>query len=151
VQEGKGCGTVSESKWKQLLRSKYFNWLIAKNRIERKYFWIRFIILSIIIIVLAHFPYIGFAPDTRIMIPEVMAWNLNPILWIPYYLTGHTYVQNNTFKGYLDPIIPPLQYISLYYLSIIYWIFIAFIISKLLTMNKFKNERLTTNEGDTAV
>jgi hypothetical protein len=107
--------------------------------------------LSIIIIFLAHFPYIGFTPDARIAIPEMMAWYLNPIFWFPYYLTGHTYVQNNSFKGYLDPIIPPLQYLSLYFLSIIYWIFIAFILSKLWTWNKFKNERLPTNKGDTAI
>ena len=105
---------------------------------------------SIIIIVIAHFPYIGFTPDIRIFIPEASAWNLNPILWIPYYLSGHTYVQNNMFKGYWDPIIPPLQYMFLYFLSIIYWLFIAFLISKLLTWKKFKIERLSTNKGDTA-
>jgi uncharacterized membrane protein len=150
VEEGRGCVTVSESKWKQLLSSKYINWLIAKNRIERKYFWIRFITLSILIIILAHNPYIGWSVERYIAIPEESAWDLNPILWPPYYLTGHTHVRNDMYKGYWDPIIPPLQYISLYLLSLIYWLFIAFLISKLFTWNKFKNERLPTNKGDTA-
>ena len=146
MEEVRGCVTVSESKWKQLLRSKYFSWLIAKNRIERKYFWIRFIMISIIIIVLAHFPYIGFTGE-GVMIPEIHAWDLNPIMWPSYYLTGHTHVRNYNY----DPIIPPFQYISLYILSLIYWLFIAFLIIKFFTMRKFRNDRLPTNKGDTAV
>jgi hypothetical protein len=104
---------------------------------------------STIIVVLAHFPFIGFTGGMGLEIPEVSAWDLNPIMWPTYYLAGHTHVQNNMFKGYWDPIIPPLQYMSLYFLSIIYWLFIAFLISKLLTWNKFKIELLPTNDGDT--
>lgn len=148
--EKRGCVTVLESKWEHLHNNKYISWLIAKNRFERKYFWIRFIMFSVIIVVLAHFPYIGFTGDGRVAIPEVSAWDLNPIMWPPYYLAGHTHVQNNMYKGYWDPIIPPLQYTSLYFLSLLYWLFIAFLISKLLTWNKFKIESSPTNDGDTA-
>jgi hypothetical protein len=139
------------SNWKQLHNSKYTSWLMAKNRIERKYFWIRFIMFSTIIIVLAHFPYIGFTGE-RIMIPEASAWNLNPILWFPYYLAGQTYVRGNMSKGFWNLLFPPFQYMYLYILSLIYWLFIAFLVSKFLTTNKFKTSPFMTksqrNKGD---
>lgn len=110
--------------------------LRAKNRRERVLFWTLTGVLLAVLAILAFTSPVGFVRPLMGWIPEVQPldiWDLNPVLWLPYYLAGHLQV------GWAYGLaVPPQEYLGLLALTIVFWVFVSAAVSKVVALLIFR-------------
>lgn len=107
--------------------------LLAKSRRERVIFWALVLTLFLSLAFGAHSEGVGWQ-RCNCMTTGGVVWDLNPALWAPYGISGD-------YRVWIDPLndphgrtSPPEQYPTLYFLTFLYWLFLALVLSKVLTL-----------------
>jgi hypothetical protein len=107
--------------------------LKAKSKRERMFFWVLVLSLFLAIAFLAHTMGAGWQPchcDTF----GGSVWDLNPAIWAPYGVSGSYRVSIDALNDPYGRTLPPQQYATLYFLTFLYWILLALVLSKTLTL-----------------
>jgi len=116
------------------LTDRIIGFLMARTKRERILFWVLVLSLFLAIAFLAHTEGIGWTPYRGAQIPEAIIWDLNPVIWVPYGVSGSYSVSIDALNDPYGRTLPPQQNTTLYFLTFLYWIFLALALSKTLTL-----------------
>jgi hypothetical protein len=91
-------------------------------------------VLFVVLVVLAFTPSIGFARPNIATLPEWDIWDLNPVLWFPYYVAGHLRVGVDVFNDPYGRTLPPEAFTDLLTVTSLLWGAISIALSKVVTL-----------------
>jgi hypothetical protein len=95
-------------------------------------------VLFVVLVVLAFTPSIGFARPSIAKIPEWDIWDLNPVLWFPYYVAGHLRVGIDVFNDPYGRTLPPEAFMDLLVVTMLLWAAISLALNKVVALVSFR-------------
>ena len=120
-------------------------WESIRTRIKQEgiLFWGLVVVLFTVLISVAHIQGVGWELCRCYTILEDDVWDLNPVIWAPYGVTGSYRVDSHWTSDPGSPI-PPQTDMILYLVTFLYWLLLAVVLSKILTLviERFRNLRL---------